>query len=360
MPKISFVKPIANFYEKYEKPISSLFLIGGFIFDTLTLKRVDTLFENIWILGCLAIVGIFIILVNSKEEGSKAHFWYGNILQFFLGSTLSAYLVFYFRSTEFSSTWPFIFLLAFVFIANESFKKNIYRISFQIGLFFLSIFSFCIFFTPVILHKIGTDVFLLSGAISLGIITLYVSILFYFLKYKKKEVAESKRLILSIVLGIFTLFNFLYFTNLIPPIPLSLKDAGVYHSIERVVGGYKVTYEESDWRDYFKIYPEFNLAQGSSAYVFSAIFSPRNFNLTIIHEWQLYNETQNKWETKSIIKLPVVGGRDNGFRTYSMKSSLEIGKWKVNIKTEEGSIVGIKRFRVVNKEANPALIVGIK
>lgn len=357
---MAFTKPITNFYEKYEKSISSLFLIGGFIFDTLTLKRVDALFENLWILGCLAIVGIFLILVNSKDTTSKAHFWYANILQFFLGSTLSAYLVFYFRSTEFSSTWPFIFLLAVAFIANESFKKNSYRLTFQIGLFFLSIYSFCIFFVPVTLHKIGTNIFLLAGAISLAIITLYVSILFNFLKYKKREVEESKRLILSVVLGIFALVNFLYFTNLIPPIPLSLKDAGVFHSVKRVVGGYEVAYEDRGWSDYFKIYPEFNLTRGNPAYVFSAVFSPKDLDLTIIHEWQHYNEKSETWETQSTIRLPVVGGRDNGFRTYSMKSAMIAGKWRVNIKTEDGLIIGIKRFRVVNSETNPLLNIGFR
>ncbi len=357
---MAFIKPISNFYGKYEKSISSLFLIGGFIFDTLTLKRVDAVFENLWILGCLVIVGIFLILVNIKESDSKMHFWYANILQFFIGSTLSAYLVFYFRSTEFSSTWPFIFLLTLAFIANESFKKNNYRLTFQIGLFFLSIYSFCIFFIPVTLHTISTNIFLLSGVVSLAVITLYVYLLFYFLKYKKDQVEDSKRLIFSVVLGIFGLVNFLYFTNLIPPIPLSLKDAGVYHSIQRVANGYEVTYEDKSWREYFKIYPEFNLVPGQPAYVFSAVFSPKDLNLTIIHEWQHYNEISNKWETQSVIRLPVVGGRDNGFRTYSTKSSMILGKWRVNIKTQDGLIIGRKRFVVVNSGSNPILTSTIK
>lgn len=46
---------------------------------------------NIWILGHLVIVGIFIILIHTqeKEEGDemnlgRKHFWYVNILQFSL------------------------------------------------------------------------------------------------------------------------------------------------------------------------------------------------------------------------------------------------------------------------------------
>ena len=55
-----FIKHIRNFYGRFERPISSLSLILGFTFDALTLKRVDTLWENVWILGHLIIVGVFI------------------------------------------------------------------------------------------------------------------------------------------------------------------------------------------------------------------------------------------------------------------------------------------------------------
>ncbi len=362
------VRPILNFYGRYERPISSLSLVLGFVFDAITLRRVDTVFENIWILGHLVIIGIFIVLIHMREleEGdeknpSKAHFWYVNILQFFFGGTLSAYLVLYFRSTEISSSWPFILLLALAFIANESLKRHYVRLSFQISLFFISIYSFAIFLLPILLHKIGTEIFLLGGAISLGIITVFVSTLFYFIKDKvKKERYEGKRIIFSMILGIFALINILYFTNLIPPIPLSLKDAGVYNLIQKTSAGYQVTYEDRGWRDYFKIYPEFKLVPGMPAYVYSAVFSPKDLNLTIIHEWQHYDEIQKKWKTESIVRLPVFGGRDGGFRTYSMKSSMMAGKWRVNIKTQDGLIIGRKRFNAVDSDTTGIMTTNIK
>ena len=126
-----YIEPIRNYYGRFERPISSFSLIFGFVFDAFTLKRVDTLWENIWILGHLIIVGVFIILIHTRksEKGSeknpsKAHFWYVNILQFFFGGTLSAYLVFYFRSADIFTTWPFIALLVLAFIANESLKRQ--------------------------------------------------------------------------------------------------------------------------------------------------------------------------------------------------------------------------------------------
>src|ERR1035437_6788219 len=193
-----FINHIRNFYGRFERPISSLSLVLGFVFDALTLKRVDTLFENLWVLGHLAIVGVFIVLIHlqknevgGEKDPTQAHFWYVNILQFFFGGLLSTYLVFYFRSADIFVTWPFIALLVFAFVANESLKRHYIRLSFQISLFFLSIYSFAIFLVPVVTHKIGNWIFLFSGLLSLIFITLFLVILFHFIKDK---FTESKKL----------------------------------------------------------------------------------------------------------------------------------------------------------------------
>jgi len=116
---MSFLERTRNWYGRFERPISSISLISGFVFDAITLKRVDTLWENMWILGHIIIVGIFIILIHLKDNKkgnennpSKAHFWFVNILQFFFGGLLSTFLVFYFRSTDIWVTWPFLLILA--------------------------------------------------------------------------------------------------------------------------------------------------------------------------------------------------------------------------------------------------------
>ncbi len=278
-------------------------------------------------------------------------------MQFFFGGILSTYLVFYFRSADIFSTWPFILLLVLAFWANESLKRHYVRFSFQISLFFLSIYSFAIFLVPVVLHQINAKVFLLSGILSLIFITLFVVILLFFIKDKfNKDENESKKLVAFLIIGIFALVNFLYFTNLIPPIPLSLKDAGMYHSIEKNAdGNYDVTYEDYGWKGYFNLYKNFNEVVGSPIYAYSAIFSPKELNLTIVHEWQYYDAKQNKWITSSIINLPLVGGRDGGFRTYSVRYNLPAGKWRVLVKTQGGLTIGSIRFNIVPSNTEPAL-----
>ena len=363
-----FFNHIRNFYGRFERHISSFFLIAGFLFDALTLKRADALFENLFILGYLFIIGVFIILIHLKENEaggeknpSRAHFWYVNILQFAFGGVFSAYLVLYFRSADFFVAWPFIAFLFIIFIANEFLKQHYIRLSFQISLLFLAIYSFMIFAVPVVIHQIGTAIFLFSGLLSLVLIGLFLKVLFYFIKDK---FTQSKKLILLLISGIFILVNFLYFTNLIPPIPLSLKDAGVFHSIQKSGDenekNYVATYEDAGWIGYFKLYPDFKATPGSPVYVFSAIFSPKNLNLNILHEWQHWDLVTSEWVTERVIKLPVTGGRDGGFRTYSVRTNLARGLWRVNVETEQGQTIGRLRFNIVPVNTEPELKTVIK
>src|ERR1700722_1309479 len=97
---------IKTFYWKYERHISSLALIGGFVFDALTLKQVDQLIDNLWMVAHLTTVALCILLLNAiekkestehKKEGAL-HFWLIFIMQFAFGGLLSTFLVFYFRS----------------------------------------------------------------------------------------------------------------------------------------------------------------------------------------------------------------------------------------------------------------------
>lgn len=354
-----------SLYEKFERPISSLSFVFGFIVDSLTLKRVDTLRDNLWVAFLLFIAGLFIALTHIQEreigdekDPSKRHFWYVNIIQFAFGGLLSTFLVFYFRSADLFSTWPFILLIVLAVAANEYFKNHYVRFSFQISFFFLSVYAFAIFLVPVLLRKIGAWVFIFSGTISLALIALFILILYRFIK---DELVKSKKMIFSSVVGIFLIINFLYFTNLIPPIPLSLKDAGIYYSVQKdAAGNYRVTHEAYDWKKYFKLYPEFKQTIGSPIYAYSAIFSPKELNVTILHEWQHYDTKQGKWVTERTISLPVIGGREGGFRTYSSRSNLAAGKWRVAIKTSQGQTIGHVRFNNVITATTPTLVTEIK
>ncbi len=359
-PQDSYLSRVRGWYGKFERPISSLSLVGGFVFDALTLRRVDAFWENIWVVAHLTIIGLCIILINSIENKNrdeanpqKLHFWLVNILQFFFGGTLSVFLVFYFRSSTLAASWPFLLILALAFTANERLKRHYARLSFQISLFFLSLYSFFIFLLPILAHRLGPDIFLLSGVVSIIALTVFLVIVRIFAR--RELVARKSVLILSIA-GLCFGINAFYFLNLIPPIPLSLKEAGVYHSLAVISPGkYQVAYEDQGPLGFFKSAEDVHLTAGESLYAYSAIFSPALLNTDIVHEWQLYDGKNGGWITVAEINLPVTGGSDQGYRTYSRKDNLPAGSWRVNVKTPQGQILGRLRFNIGITSAEPAL-----
>ena len=352
MIQMSYIK---NFYYKYEKHISSISLVLGFVWNAIFLKRVDLFWENFWVILHLLIVGICIILINKFENQqklgtfsvskAKIHFWLVTIMQFTFGGILSTYLVFYFRSSALSVTWPFLVLLAVAFVANERFKNHYHKLNFQISIFYLAIFSFTIFFVPVLVKKISDMVFLFSGVISLVLIWLFLRLL---KKFAKERLGENLKILLATIFGIFFTINILYFFNLIPPIPIALKDGGVYHNISKnTLGQYLLEDEERNWLSYFNPRDTLHILSSDSLYAYSAVFSPASFRTDIVHEWQYYSNVTKSWVTASIVPLSTNGGREDGYRTYSKKSNLTEGKWRVNVKTKSGQIIGRLRFDII-------------
>src|SRR3989344_3728797 len=62
-----------------------------------------------------------------------------------------------------AASWIFVILLAALLLANERFVRFYMRFAFQVGIFFTTLFSFLIFFLPVIFHRIGPYMFFASG-----------------------------------------------------------------------------------------------------------------------------------------------------------------------------------------------------
>lgn len=339
------VGQLKELYEKYEERISIGSLLLGFVIDSFTLQRIDSLFENLWFLGNLVVAGTCIIVLNRmrSREGWK-HFFVINLLQFDIGALLGGFFIFYFRSSALSTAWPFLLVLVFAMVANELFQKRYARLTFQLSFLYLAIFSFSIFILPLLFHYIGALIFLLSGVVSLATIWLFIKLLTHF---AREKLLEEKTHVWSFIGVIFVCLNLLYFTNLIPPIPLSLKDIGVYHSVTKQGdGGYVVVGENKRFLDYLKFHEEVHWDGSKPLYIYSAIFSPGSLNTNIVHEWQ-YRAGDGEWVTSTRIPIFISGGRDDGFRTYSTKYNLSTGLWRVNIETPRGQLLGRKVFEVV-------------
>lgn len=348
----------------YERYIAPLALIGGFLLDTFVfLDRVDLLSGNLLLLSYLLIASSGIVLVNLIETGK----WTGRfpiaiapfvpvVVQFAFGALFSGYLSLYSRSASLAVSWIFVIVVAGLLLGNERFRRLYVRFRFQIAILFTSIFTFLIFLLPIILHRIGPWMFVLAGVSSLLIIAAFLYVLHRVVpEVERRERSGIMRTIAAIFIG----FNILYFTNAIPPLPLALKDAGVYHRVVRVGTEYQLSAEIEPW--FKKFLPlsktTFHRTAGDSAYAFSSVFAPTGLTTVIVHEWQHYDESAGEWVTDETIRFSILGGRDGGYRGYSIKSDLTSGHWRVNVLTEYGQTIGRIAFIVEDVLVEPELTV---
>lgn len=353
-----FIEKLIHQYERYVAPFT---FILGFIFDTLTLKRIDLWFDHIILLSYIFIAAAGIVILHLYEAG-RLQFKISDIaipflpvvIQFAFGGLFSFFVIFYTTSAALGKSWLFLLALAILLVGNERFRKNYQRLAFQLSIFFVALFSYSIFAVPLVLKKIGTEVFFLSGLTGLTLLALFILFLY---ALAPSQVKQAGQMLLYSVGSIYLLFNILYFTNIIPPIPLSLKEGGVYHSVRRLENGeYELIYEPSRWRFLFQDTNSiYHRKEGEPVYFFSAVFAPTKLNISILHQWSYYNEGEKKWDDYGSIKFPIAGGRDGGYRGYSYQTGIQPGRWRVEVKTEQGQILGRQVFIVV-KTANEVLL----
>ena len=362
-PRRELVEKLIHKYERYVAPFT---FVAGFLLDTITLRRIDLWLDHLVLLSYVSLVGGGIIILNLYESGrfrfrilDSAIQFIPVIIQFGFGGLFSAFVIFYSKSAAFSKSWLFLAVLAVLLVGNERFRKRYQRLTFQLSVFFIALFSYGIFTVPILLQKMGASVFILSGAVSLGLMVLFILFLSYL---TPKQVAENRRGISISIFSILLVFNFLYFTNIIPPVPLSLKEGGVYHFVEKTEdGSYEARFEPAPWYLIFRETDSvYHWRRGEKIYFFSRVFAPTKLNIPILHRWSFYDEAEEKWTGQEIFGFPITGGRDGGYRGYSFKTSIKPGRWRIEVLTERDEILGRETFTVAETDTEPRLETAFK
>jgi hypothetical protein len=339
---------VLRFHERYLSPIT---LLVGFTIDAIIIRSVDLFLSNVLLFLYLMVAASGIILFHLTETGKlRGKFFFllvpfiPAIIQFAFGGLFSGFVILYSQSAAYATSWIFVVILAALLIGNERFRRLYTGFAFQASILFATLVSFLIFFLPFVSKKIGTDVFLAGEIIAIIIMIAFVRAF----AILNPEVYRAKRLGLTkSAASIFLIFNVLYFTNAIPPIPLALKDAGVYHSIKREGGEYRLEAEPLKWYErYLRYKTVYHRAPGERVYVFSSVFAPTKLSTTIVHEWEAYDPTTDSWEQVASIRFPIVGGRDGGYRGYTVLDSVREGFWRVNVRTADQRLVGRVSFEI--------------
>jgi hypothetical protein len=342
------------FVQKHQRFIPIISFFAGFTWDSVTITRIDAVSDNLIIGLYLIFLGILIVLTLRSEQNRlekplliKYSHLYPTGIQFFLGGLFSAYVVFYFKSASFTKTAIFLGLLILLLVANEFLKNKLTNTFLLISLYFLAAFSFFIFFIPVITGYMNTLTFI-AGSLA-GLMPPFF-ILSYL--YRTNLISSKKQYQkhLGLVGGIFIIMIFFYLLNLIPPVPLAMKYAGVYHHVSKndSTNIYVLKHEKSAWYQFFKNDDsDFHYQESDTVFCFASVFAPTCLTKGIAHEWQYYSEIRNEWIVTDRTVYRLTGGRDGGYRGYTFKKNIEMGEWRVDIITDDDQILGRIKFEII-------------
>ena len=316
----------------------------GFLTDVILLNRVDDLVDNLILLFyvLLATTAMLLLYVGVAERAPAfaAGFLkkYSPILmQYSFGGLLSGMLIFYGRSGDLIASAPFLLLILAVILGNEFVGKRSDKLVYNIGLYFIGLFSYIVLVVPVILGKMGDGIFILSGVITLLLITVVIQILYRIIP---NFMQVNTRRVIATVGFIYIGFNVLYFTNIIPPIPLSLTELEIEQSVVRMTdGNYRIVSEPQVWYRRLPLVKKELHPTGGSIACFARVYAPTKLQTEIFHRWE-YQDANGDWKERFRLGYTISGANKGGYRGYTQLQNFSDGVWRCSVETERGQVLG--------------------
>jgi hypothetical protein len=345
---------INDLYQKHERWVPAAAFLLGFLFDMVMLKRIDEplviLQQALYLVIAAYFIGVELISetreFTSPQILNKVWRYREFFLHFLLGTLLNSYAIFYFKSVSAFTSMFFILILVALLIINEFFHFGKSQIQVHVALLSLCLISYFISLVPIVIGFIGTIPFLCSVTLSIAVFSTY-----YFVLKPKLSVNPKllKTRLLHPFATIHVFFVILYFANAIPPVPLSVKYMAIYHSVEKTEQGYEFTYTRPQWKFWQKGDQTFLARPGDTIYCYTQIFSPTRFKDKLQVRW-LYRDDKSGWLPSDAIPLPVLGGREEGFRAVTLKNNFQPGAWRVQVETQGNQEIGRIDFDVALDE----------
>jgi hypothetical protein len=335
---------IANWYEANQAKADVGIFVGGFLFDVLTLSRPDDLIALVQQALYLMILGFLLVRSDLQKPfaskfGQKIWQFKDFIFHFIMGSLLSLYTLFFFKSGSIWNSFVFLFFLVAILIINElpQFQKRGSLLKWV--LYHLMLICFLNLLIPVLVNRLGVLVFILS---------LVVASLVHAVLFKQVVQKFPPHLIqnwLKSVIAVYLAWIALYFMNVIPPIPLALEKSGIYHLIEKQADSYILSYERPRWKFWESGAQTFLKRPNDEVYFFGRVFAPKGFNDQVYTVWK-YKDPKQGWMQSDKIPISLMGGREQGFRMFSKKKNLQNGHWRVEVQTSDSREIGRIYFEV--------------
>ena len=138
-------------------------LVAGFLWDALTLRRIDRLSDNLLLLGYLLLLGVLLVIERRvahpdrrmpASPGATAAGSHGRQFPLF-GGLYSAYVVYYAKSTSPGRALVFLALLLGLLVVDGLLDHVLRVETLRLLLYGFCAFSFLLFFVPVVTGHSG-------------------------------------------------------------------------------------------------------------------------------------------------------------------------------------------------------------
>jgi len=322
----------------------------GFLTDVLWMNQVDSVLDNATLLVYifLATLSLFLLYAGITQRfGERASGYVQTgasvVMQYAYGGLFSGMMILYGRSGDVLASWPFLIMFASGMIANELLQKREEKLLFNLVSYYIGLFSYLVLGVPIISGYMGPWVFVLCGVVALIYMYGLVKILAWVIP---RYLMIHMRYIVFSLLSAFAFLNLLYFTNVIPPIPLSLQEISIVQGVVKFSNpsSYELTYEPIPWwRLDQQVWPVVHPTDTHSIACFTNVYAPVLIKTDIVHVWE-YKDSTGAWKEQFRLAYPISGEARSGYRGYTETTVNRDGLWRCTVETTRGQIIGRQQF----------------
>jgi len=360
---------LQSFRQRHVKAEIAVFFGAGFLFDIMTLSRIDDLATLVHQGLYLAMLAGLMVLEERYRAGvaapppllAKARRFSEDAIHFLFGGLLSSFTLFYLKSTSGLSSVLFLSFLCALLVANElpGFRERGPIIRF--ALLSLCTTSYCALLLPIISGFISSWLFVASVVLSCAATAWLARKLI-------RWTGDARAVFLRVAgpaIGMQVILVAAYFAGAIPPVPLSVQYVGIYHEVvppSRVAEAmplratmpganppvgrtYQLKHQRPWWRFWHNGDQDFAARPGDIVHCFARVFAPNRFRDAIYVHW-LSEGPKGDWLDQGRARLTISGGRGDGFRAFATKKNYQPGRWRVEIETEDGRDMGVIHFNL--------------
>jgi len=347
----SVMERVQEWRKKNELVEIAAFFFIGFVYDVVTLSRIDDTLTMVQQGVYLLVLATLLLLEQRHPEGAeppkalvKVWRWREDAIHFFYGSLLSSYTLFFFKSASGLTAFMFLLIMFGLMVSNELPIFRQLGPVVRVGLFSLCVSMYFSYVLPVIIGKANFWVFLLAQVLAGGVIYGVIHLL------RRWNIVDQVKALRQIAIpgfGVLAALLLFYVVRVVPPVPLAVTFSGIYHGVKKEGGAYHLSHEPRWWKPWQKGDQDFLVRPGDKAYYFFSIFAPKGFDWYTVNVRWYHDHPDKGWTLVSTVPLSIKNkGIERGYRSFAYNSNPKPGDWLVVLETADGHEISRLSFEV--------------